>query len=426
MEFKNQILGDELPEDCRGYVKYIIAPSSKDTTYQSFLSIISIPNDYYITSCWGTTTETNAYRGTGKFQSCVKLNQPIRIYVSNPNNRSGFNFSNLFNGCTSLAISPVVDYGTSWTSANMVDGWNAQYYGMFAGCTSLTEIDDSIIDIKTSDIYLRCISFASMFSGCTSLRKTPKIRIRGTYSSLDTRKLDIVFSYMFHNCSSLNDLTNINDYLNVTNFPYGSKKTSNTAGRNFRRFQSMFQGCSSLTSLPVFVSDGTLNNATARKYGNSTGDEFQYMFKECTGLTGNITIQASIDQDFPHSGGNYFSYMFHNCSGITGVTINCNAGNYQGWFFAFAGCRGLTSATLNLTGELSGSELSNMFFNAGSLSYVKAMFTGANFGSGYTDSWLTGVAATGTYVMNGNATYDTSTRGASTVPEGWTIETALN
>lgn len=427
MEFKNQILGDQIPEDCRDFVKYIIAPSSKDTNYHSYLNVISIPNDYYMTSCWGRDNEYSAYKTDGKFQSCVKLNQPIRIYVSIENySLAGFSFANLFKDCKSLAISPVVDYGTSWSNVNKVNGWNAQYFSMFSGCTSLTEIDDSIINININDTYLRNISFASMFSGCTSLRKTPKIRINGIYgASLDTRKLDLVFSSMFSGCTSLNDLTNLNDYLNVTNFPYGSKKTSNTANMSFNRFKNMFYGCSSLTSLPVFVSDGTLNNTTVRDYANSTGNEFEGMFKNCTSLTGNITIQMSIDQDFSHSGGNYFQYMFQGCSGITGVTINCNAGNYMAWGSAFNGT-GLTSATLNLTGELAEHELDNMFYSVGTLSYVKLMCTGANFGTGYTNNWLQGVAASGTFVMNGDATYDTSTRGASTVPEGWTIETALN
>ena len=189
----------------------------------------------------------------------------------------------------------------------------------------------------------------------------------------------------------------------------------------------MFYGCTSLTSLPVFVSDGTLNNTTARYYGGSTQEEFMEMFKNCTGLTGNITIQASIDQDFSHIGGNYFQYMFHNCSGITGVTVNCNAGNYQGWDNAFAGCSGLTSATLNLTGELSGNELNYMFYGDGNLSYLKAMFTGSNFGVGYTTSWMAGVANTGTYVMNAAASYDAETeKNDSRVHAGWTVQTALN
>ena len=428
MEFKNQIVGDQIPEDCRYDVKYIIAPSSRDTSYQSFSNVISIPNDYYMTSCWGSTSESNAYQTSGKFKDCSKLNQLIRIHVSNPSFRSCFNFSNLFMNCTSLAISPVVDYGTSWDDANKADGWNAQYFAMFYGCTSLTEIDDSIIDIKTTDTYLRCISFSNMFGGCTSLRKTPKIRISGFYgASLDTRKLDLIFHYMFYNCSSLNDLTNLNNYLNITNFPYGSKKTNNTARSSWKRFQCMFYGCTSLTSLPVFVSDGTLNNTTARYYGGSTQEEFMEMFKNCTGLTGNITIQASIDQDFSHIGGNYFQYMFHNCSGITGVTVNCNAGNYLGWDNAFAGCSGLTSATLNLTGELSGNELNYMFYGDGNLSYLKAMFTGSNFGVGYTTSWMAGVANTGTYVMNAAASYDAETeKNDSRVHAGWTVQTALN
>lgn len=60
-----------------------------------------------------------------------------------------------------------------------------------------------------------------------------------------------------------------------------------------------------------------------------------------------------------------------------------------------------------------------MFFSCEKVSYVKAMFTSEPEGA--TNSWLSGVSKTGTFVKNAAATWDVT--GPHGVPEGWTVET---
>ena len=61
-----------------------------------------------------------------------------------------------------------------------------------------------------------------------------------------------------------------------------------------------------------------------------------------------------------------------------------------------------------------------MFANCTSLNYVKALFT-TTPSDDYTRNWLSGVAATGTFVKSSSATWDVT--GTNGVPSGWTVET---
>ena len=62
-----------------------------------------------------------------------------------------------------------------------------------------------------------------------------------------------------------------------------------------------------------------------------------------------------------------------------------------------------------------------MFNGCSNLNYIKAMFT-TTPSTSYCNTWVGGVAATGTFVKNSAATW-TGT-GTSKVPTGWTVETA--
>lgn len=61
-----------------------------------------------------------------------------------------------------------------------------------------------------------------------------------------------------------------------------------------------------------------------------------------------------------------------------------------------------------------------MFQNCTSLNYIKAMFT-TRPSTTYTNSWVTGVASTGTFVKNSVATWDVT--GNNGIPTGWTVYT---
>ena len=87
----------------------------------------------------------------------------------------------------------------------------------------------------------------------------------------------------------------------------------------------------------------------------------------------------------------------------------------------FEGCSKITTAPdLNAT-TLVSQCYTYMFRNCSSLNYIKAMFT-TTPGTSYTNNWVSGVAASGTFVKNSAATWTDT--GVSAVPTGWTVQTA--
>ena len=65
----------------------------------------------------------------------------------------------------------------------------------------------------------------------------------------------------------------------------------------------------------------------------------------------------------------------------------------------------------------------NMFRGCSKLNYIKAMFT-TTPSSSYTSYWVDGVASTGTFVKNKNATWNVTAsygNGYIGIPLGWTI-----
>ena len=89
------------------------------------------------------------------------------------------------------------------------------------------------------------------------------------------------------------------------------------------------------------------------------------------------------------------------------------------YYNMFWGCTNLTKAP-----ELPATTLvkycyNNMFRDCTKLNYIKAMFTTTPSNT-YTSSWVSGVAASGTFIKNSAATWNVT--GNNGVPTGWTVE----
>ena len=119
--------------------------------------------------------------------------------------------------------------------------------------------------------------------------------------------------------------------------------------------------------------------------------------------------------------------MFYNCSSLVNApslpATTLKSSCYSGMFNK---CTSLVTAPDLMAETLVSRCYQNMFYGCSSLNYIKAMFTTdpdetypRNL---YTDIWVQGVAATGTFVKNVEATW--STTGTSGIPNGWTVETA--
>ena len=124
------------------------------------------------------------------------------------------------------------------------------------------------------------------------------------------------------------------------------------------------------------------------------------------------------------SGKNYcFFKLLFNCSTLnnapelpaTTLGISC-------YNFMLSGCTSLTTSPELPATVLVKNCYYSMFAGCTNLNYVKANFL-TEPSSKYTSYWLDGVASTGTFVANSDATWTTTIeRNRSTVPAGWTIQ----
>ena len=123
--------------------------------------------------------------------------------------------------------------------------------------------------------------------------------------------------------------------------------------------------------------------------------------------------------------------MFSGCSGLTRAPkLPATELEPDCYFQMFYGCNGLTKAPVLPASKLVKNCYYMMFLHCRNINYVKCLAT-ENSAIDCTKSWLSGVAATGTFVkadgMNGwlensdsNATLNPDNKG---YPAGWTVKT---
>ena len=278
------------------------------------------------------------------------------------------------------------------------------FYSLFKDCINLCTYDAKKIILPATTLAGNC--YDSMFYGCTSLTSAPELPA--------TTLAGNCYQNMFRNCTSLTSAPGL---------------PATTLARNC--YSAMFFGCTSLTSAPELLPATTLaeycysamfRNCTsltsAPELPATTLDYYcyNYMFYDCTSLTSAPELPATTLAPY------CYNYMFQNCSSLTtapelpATTLANSCYNCM-----FSGCTSLTSAP-----ELPATTLANycyayMFYGCTSLNYIKALFTTDPSSGSYTGNWVSGVAATGTFVKSVDATWDVV--GNNGVPTGWIVET---
>lgn len=87
----------------------------------------------------------------------------------------------------------------------------------------------------------------------------------------------------------------------------------------------------------------------------------------------------------------------------------------------FAGCTSLTKAPALPATALATQSYDGMFINCSNLNYIKCLATDIS-ADRCTNSWVSGVAASGTFIKDASMTGWTT--GASGIPSGWTVQDA--
>lgn len=168
-------------------------------------------------------------------------------------------------------------------------------------------------------------------------------------------------------------------------------------------FFALFEGCTSLLSAPELPATTMAQGCYFR------------MFAECTGLTSAPELPANA------LAYNCYGMMFKGCSALTYVpelpAKRLDMGCYH---CMFEGCTSLTSAPELPATELVSNCYEFMYKDCRNLRYVIGLFT-TEPSEKTTKDWLSGVAASGTFIKSKKATWDVT--GAHGIPEGWKIET---
>ena len=176
-------------------IDYIKVYKSGSTTTANMTNLISVG-----------TVESN-YEYMGLFSGCTKLQSVNKIIYPNATTLSDGTYR-LFENCSSLQSQPIM------ICPNVTDISYA-----FKGCSSLTEIDLSIITGSVTNMLY--IAY-----GCTSLTN---IKLPSDLSSITN------ISYAFYNCTKLKEI----DRLSIPNF--------NPSSTSY--YISAFRNCTSLTKL---------------------------------------------------------------------------------------------------------------------------------------------------------------------------------
>ena len=304
-----------------------------------------------------TTLADNCYYWM--FRACSNLTTPPQLPATTLSESC---YNNMFGNCTSLTTAPTLPATTLTDYC---------YSNMFTGCTLLTTAPS----LPATTLASHC--YADMFSGCTSLTTAPSLPA--------TTLAEGCYSNMFTNCTSLTAAPTL---------------TATTLAKGC--YSYMFEDCTSLTAAPTLP-------ATTLTEGCYCG-----MFLRCGNLTSAPTLPVTT------LARNCYAHMFSGCTSLT-TAPSLPATTLASWCYEdmFNNCTSLTTAPELPATTLAEGCYGHMFHNCTSLNYIKAMFT-TTPSIRYTESWVSGVAASGTFVKNANATWNVT--GTSGVPSGWTVQ----
>ena len=258
---------------------------------------------------------------------------------------------------------------------NQASTWNA-FFNISSG---YVECHGNIMSLCNNSNIIKSNSFQYLFYGASYLKTAPDI-IADEVESYGC-------IYMFNSCSNLKSIDKI-DVKKV-----GSKCFSN-----------MFYNCQSLVNIPSILPATELADHC-----------YQQMFYNCYSLTQAPELPAT------ELANNCYDNMFYSCINLVKAPTELPATTLKPYCYRnmFYNCSSLVRAPYLPAPQLVDSCYYNMFKYCSKLSYIKAGFLN---GTTYDLSdWVNGVSATGVYEKPVSSEFND--RGASGIPEGWTIRT---
>ena len=198
-------------------------------------------------------------------------------------------------------------------------------------------------------------------------------------------------------------------------------------------YYGMFQGCTSLTMAPQLLATTLAKGCCLDMFYNctslTTAPEllatrladwcYREMFNGCTSLTTAPQLPATTLAE------SCYNNMFRYCSGLTtapsSIGNSSTAMEVSACTNMFQGCTSLTEAPELLATTLKDYCYGNMFNGCTKLNYIKCLATNIS-ASNCTNSWVSNVAAIGTFVKA--ASMSSWTEGVNGIPSGWSVQDA--
>lgn len=243
-------------------------------------------------------------------------------------------------------------------------------FNLKGNCMSMLFGDNAANNYSLMDNNLR-----SLFENCTGMLSVSENFLPAT------TLVDDCYNSMFKGCTNL---------VNVPELPAISLAT--------RCYSNMFNGCTSLVAAPELPA--TILHPEC----------YAAMFFNCTSLVTAPELPAiSLSNSC-------YTSMFSGCTSlITAPKLPATELTNTCYYEMFRGCSSLVNAPELPAISLRVFCYDAMFYGCKKLNYIKAMFT-TTPSSSYTDDWVNGVASSGTFVKNKNATWDVT--GVNGIPSG--------
>ena len=268
--------------------------------------------------------------------------------------------------------------------------------------------------MDNKDLYRECLSFKALRSGTFTLT---------IGSDVSTTNLEYI-EYSLDEGKTWFKTDNVNGETVVITTPtIDQDEVVYWKGKGLRMSTSNATDAtkySRFTATANFEASGNIMSLLYEKWNKATSVNtyaFAYLFYN------NTRIKTAPEFPATTVAAQCYNNTFRGCTNlVTGPSIlpaltlasNCY-GN------TFRGCTSLVTAPILPAKNLVSNCYIYMFRDCSSLNYIKALFT-TTPSSTYTSAWVQGVSSSGTFVKNSAATWTNT--GVSSVPSGWTVETA--
>ena len=290
-------------------------------------------------------------------------------------------------------------YGDDFEGEVSLSGKSNAFKNLFINCTGITSAENLVLPATT----LSDACYDKLFQGCRNLTTAPNLPA--------TTLASYCYENMFYDCRKLTTApalpaTTLEDYCyyamftDCKNLVTAPQLPATTLATNC--YQNMFAGCSSLTTAPALPATTLASHC------------YENMFQSCTSLTTAPALPATTLSE------SCYSSMFSICTGLTtapSVLPAITLADYC-YYAMFYGCSSLTTTPVLPATTLVDFCYQSMFRNCSNLNNVTCLATDISAVQ-CTNSWLSSVAASGTFTKAASMTGWTT--GVNGIPSGWTV-----